>query len=125
MGVPDDAEDVSVDVDIGGERTVITVAGTRDAAVVVSSGAGEEVYLPPENFDGASEPDQPDSPYDSPYEGSPPADSPYESAEGGSRPEVTEGEGRGASSEPIGLEPTGDGFRILHPEPVTDVRFIR
>ncbi|WP_135667465.1 DUF7510 family protein [Halorhabdus rudnickae] len=56
-----------------------------------------------------------DSPYegnqgDSPYEGVP-SDSPYES---GHTPETT-----------FGVVPTEDGFRIVHPEPASDVRFLR
>ena len=90
------AEDrpVSVEIDIADGRTVITVTGDRDAAVVVTSAAGERIYLPPEDFRRPPEsaagrqdaygtgPSTADSPYqsvsDSPYQ-SVTADSPYQS----------------------------------------------
>lgn len=103
---------MSVDVDIADGRTTITVTGDQDAAVVVRSRSGERVYLPPEE---ATTPDE-DSPYrpagsgDSPYEGIP-DDSPYSSAR-----EV---------QAPVGLTATANGFRIVHPEPVTDFRILR
>jgi len=103
---------VSVDVDISDGRTTITVSGDQDAAVVVRSRSGERIYLPPEE---AMQPDG-DSPYrpagsgDSPYEGIP-DDSPYSSA-------------RDVPAS-LGLTATGTGFRIVHPEPVTDFRILR
>jgi hypothetical protein len=118
-----DAEAVSVDIDIQDGRTTITVSGDRDAAVVVRSASGERIYLPPEDFErpprdgsayGAA-----DSPYqsaDSPYQS---ADSPYQSADSDS-PYQTAGPKRSP-----GLEPTAEGFRIVHPEAVTDFRILR
>ncbi|MFC7137179.1 hypothetical protein ACFQRB_13445 [Halobaculum litoreum] len=57
-----------------------------------------------------------DSPYqsvasDSPYQSPGESDSPYQ--RGGPTPDR------------VGLEPTADGFRIVHPEPVTDFRLLR
>ncbi len=112
-------DSVSFTTKIEGGRTTITIAGDRDAAVVVRSESGEQIYLPPEDFDRPPEP-APNSPYSSPYaspytspSGSNPSpyDSPYESVR---EPEPT-----------VGLEPTADGFRIIHPEPVTDLRLLR
>ncbi|MFB6173133.1 MAG: hypothetical protein ABEI39_00670 [Halobacteriales archaeon] len=104
-------EAVSLDVEITDGRTVITLSGDRDAAVVVRSEAGERIYLPPEDFERPPEPRR-GSPYDSPYQ---PAavtdDSPYQPVRG--EPATT------------GLEPTADGFRIIHPEPVIDLRLLR
>jgi len=103
---------VSVDIDISEGRTTITVTGDQDAAVVVRSASGERVYLPPEE---ATSPDE-DSPYrpagsgDSPYEGVP-DQSPY-------------GAARQAPAS-LGLTATANGFRIVHPEPVTDFRLLR
>jgi hypothetical protein len=105
---------VSVSVDIEDGRTVIEVSGDPDAAVVVRSESGERIYLPPEEsaverdssyataYDAADS-DAADSPYQS-------ADSPYQSAGGRQTP---------------GIEPTADGFRIVHPEEVTDFRLLR
>jgi len=111
-GVSTGGSPVSVEVDIADGRTTITVSGDQDAAVVVRSRSGERVYLPPEE---AMQPDE-DSPYrpagsgDSPYEGVP-DDSPYASA-------------RDVQAS-VGLTATANGFRIVHPEPVTDFRILR
>ena len=105
------------------DETELVVEGDRDAAVVVRSASGEQIYLPPEDFNRSRSDDSPyqaardDSPYqaarsDSPYQ-SARDDSPYQSARGG-------GSGRR-----LGITPTADGFRIVHPEPVTDVRILR
>jgi len=124
---------VSVDIMIEEDETLIQVSGTRDAALVVYSESGEEVYLPPEEFDDEPEGDglSHESHYtgetqdQNPYEGIPPADSPYDSAEGSDRPSGGDAQGRDASSRPVGVETTATGFSVLHPEPVTDVRFLR
>lgn len=103
---------VSVEMRVEDGRTTITVSGDADPAVIVRSASGERIYLPPEE---AVEPDA-DSPYrpaeveDSPYEGVP-TDSPYAAAR--------------QSPATLGLTPTANGFRIVHPEPVTDFRILR
>lgn len=129
---------VSLEVEIADGRTVIVVTGDRDAAVVVESASGERVYLPPEDFDrppesedGAGQdaygtgPRPSGSPYqsatsDSPYQ-SVATDSPYQSP-GTSDSPYQRG---GTASDRVGMEPTADGFRIVHPEPVTDFRLLR
>lgn len=123
-------EDLTVEMDIGEAETLIRVSGTRDAAVIVYSASGEEIYLPPDDFD-APPGTEGTSPYDpapggrSPYEGAVPDDSPYEAAGEGSRPAGGDAEGHGGSRQPVGVESTPEGFRIRHPEPVTDVRLLR
>jgi hypothetical protein len=108
-------QDVDFDVTIEDGVTLITMAGDRDAAVIVESESGERIYLPPEDFD---RPTDQDSPYqsvrrsDSPYQSVRDADSPYQSARTSAMPRE-------------GLVSTADGFRIRHPEPVTDVRLLR
>ncbi|MFB6164010.1 MAG: hypothetical protein ABEJ31_02525 [Haloarculaceae archaeon] len=119
---------VTVSTEITDERTVVAVSGTVEAAVVIRSPGGERVYLPPETagedtgggpYEGVSD----DSPYDGatatgseagadggPYEGVP-DDSPYASAR--------------SRSDSLGVNPTADGFRVVHPEPATDVRLLR
>lgn len=102
---------VEIDVRIADGKTTITVAGDRDAAVVVRSVSGERIYLPPEDFERPPA-DRRQTPYESPYQsGAGAEDSPYQS----SRDEPPTN----------GLRPTADGFRIRHPEPVTDVRLLR
>jgi len=120
---------VSVATEIRDGRTVLTVTGTRELAVVVDSASGERVYLPPEAVDDGST----DNPYEgtegtSPYEGVE-GTSPYEGVEGtspyeGVPDESPYGSARAGRDE-LGVTPTADGFRVVHPEPATDVRFLR
>jgi hypothetical protein len=122
---------ISVDVEIDDGRTVITATGDRDAAVVVVSRSGERIYLPPEDFkrppDSAGEKTpHSDSPYqsvesDSPYQSVDKSDSPYQSADDSDSPYQSSGE----PNDRVGMSPTADGFRIVHPEPVTDLRVLR
>ncbi|UIO99052.1 hypothetical protein Hbl1158_10965 [Halobaculum sp. CBA1158] len=129
---------VSVDIDIADGRTVVTVTGDRDAAVVVRSAGGERIYLPPEDFDRppasagtesdahGTGPGPSDSPYqsatsDDPYQSPGSRDSPYQSPGESDSPYQRGGPPDGGE----GLEPTADGFRIVHPEPVTDFRLLR
>lgn len=116
-------------------RTEITITGTQEAAVVVRSGSGERIYLPPEGFsadveaspyqsaesDSSYQSASDDSPYqsvesDSPYQ-SAPSDSPYQSADDDS-PYQSIRRGPGVSK-------TSDGFRIHHPEPITEFHVYR
>lgn len=105
---------MNVDVEITDERTVVTVSGDRDAAVVVRSASGEQIYLPPEDFDRPAG-ERRQTPYDSPYQSATPYDSPYDSPYQSGR--------QGGPT--VGVEPTADGFRVVHPEPVTDFRLLR
>jgi hypothetical protein len=104
-----DEQPVSFSMEIEDGRTEIRVSGDRDTSVVVQSAAGEKIYLPPEDFD---RPARDQTAYESPYQaGSGSQESPYDT-------------GPDADSV-VGLEPTADGYLIVHPEPVTDVRFLR
>lgn len=149
------ADSVTFSVTIEEGETVITMCGDRDTAVIVRSASGERIYLPPEDFNrgasahGSSRPDATDSPYqsastDSPYQGVP-TDSPYQSTESSGRPTPTDSpyqraesdspyqgagsdspyQAAGETTHSEGLSPTADGYRIRHPEPVTDVRVLR
>jgi len=101
---------VSFKMDIRNGRTEIRVSGDRDTSVIVESASGEKIYLPPEDFE--REPETGQTTYDSPYHsGSGAQDSPYQT-----HPDA---------ESVTGLEPTADGYLIIHPEPVTDVRFLR
>lgn len=106
--------DVNVDVSVDGDRTTIEVSGQRRAAVVVRSDSGERIYLPPERDE-----DEGDTGAQSSYE---PAggDSPYQ----GVKSESPYGATRETPAT-LGLSKTATGFRIIHPEPVTDVRFLQ
>lgn len=102
---------VEVDVDIEADRTVVTVSGEREAAVVVYSDSGERIYLPPEaEADDGTDPYRPGG-GDSPYRGDRGEQTPY----GSSR----------HSDSSVGMTHTADGFRIHHPEPVYDLRLLR
>ncbi|AFK19126.1 hypothetical protein E6P09_10105 [Haloferax mediterranei ATCC 33500] len=115
----DEGDEVSFSVTIEDSWTTIVMEGDKDTAVVVRSASGERIYLPPEDFateqssDSASQ--RSDSPYqtayDSPYQSVQTDDSPYQSARGTMPRE--------------GMVPTRGGYRIRHPEPVTDVRLLR
>lgn len=137
---------VSMQTRIEDGQTLITVTGDRNVAVVVNAESGERVYLPPETRDsegatdsskseeGQDSPDEgapDDSPYEgipdeSPYEGIPedspyegvPADSPYEGIQDSGPEDLT-------AELSLGVNPMSNGFRVLHPEPVTDVRLLR
>ncbi len=102
---------VSLKMDIRNGRTEIRVSGDRDTSVIVRSVSGEQkVYLPPEDFE--RDPERGQTAYDSPYHsGSGAQDSPYDT-----HPDA---------DSVTGLEPTADGYIIIHPEPVADVRFLR
>ncbi|MCO8267346.1 DUF7510 family protein [Haloferax prahovense] len=112
-------EEVSFSVTIEDGWTTIVMEGDKDTAVVVRSASGERIYLPPEGFDAEAATDSAyqssDSPYqsayDSPYQSVQTDDSPYQSARGTMPRE--------------GMVPTRGGYRIRHPEPVTDVRLLR
>ena len=114
---------VNFTVNIEDGETVIAMRGDRDTAVIVRSASGERIYLPPEDFRREAERST-DSPYqgahdDSPYRGTQ-RDSPYQGAESDSPYQAAR---QSLPSE--GLVPTADGYRIRHPEPVTDVRVLR
>jgi hypothetical protein len=111
-----DAEDherpVQVEFDISEGRTVLTLAGQRNAAVVVRSESGERIYLPPEEDGGGQQNTyRPTGDAESPYDGLRGEDTPYGSAR--------------QQDASLGMTPTADGFRIVHDEPVTDVRVLR
>ncbi len=103
---------VTVNTNIEADRTVITVNGTKDMAVVVSSDSGERIYLPPEETDD----DDGEGPYQ-PAEG---ADNPYD----GMRDDGPYASNR-QSDAAVGMNETASGFRIVHTEAVTDMRVLR
>ena len=111
------ADDVSIDVDIEDGRTLVVVTGEREAAVVVYSESGERIYLPPEDH---VEDDSSYRPADQTSYGSDEGGDPY----AGIREEGPYDSGRRVTPS-MGMNPTPNGFRILHPEPVHDIRLLR
>jgi len=110
----DAAGPVTVEMEIDEGQTSIRVSGDPASAVVVRSASGEKIYLPPEDFD--QEPGGDGTAYESAY------DSPYESRAGA---QDSPYRARPDASGVTGIEPTADGYLIVHPEPVEDVRFLR
>lgn len=85
---------------------------------------GMSVDSPYQSREGSDQPTPTDSPYqraasDSPYQGAG-SDSPYQGAGSDSSYQAS-----GETTHSEGLSPTADGYRIRHPEPVTDVRVLR
>ena len=117
----DGADDsVRVEMEVRNGRTILTVDGKRDAAVIVRSGDDERIYLPPEDFDSA--PTQTTAYSTTPY--STTTDSgeeetvptPYNKTTDEADPDETD---------QLGRTTTPEGIRIVHPDTVTDVRFVR
>ncbi len=102
-------DDVTVNTEIDDDRTVVSVSGTKDMAVVVRSESGERIYLPPEEHDTDDD--------NSSYRG---ADNPYE----GMQDEGPYAANRQTDAV-VGLNETATGFRIVHTEPITDLRFLK
>ena len=103
---------ISVDTQIEEGRTEISVSGTQEMAIIVESASGEQIYLPPEENSTVPEegPYQPTGGGQDPYEGIS-DESPYDH--------------RRQQEMPVGMQPTKNGFRIIHTEPVTSMSFIR
>jgi len=101
-------ESVGFNMEISNGRTEIRVSGDRDTSVIVRSQSGEKIYLPPEDFDREPQGGSYDSPYE-PRSGA--EESPYQT-----HPDAATVKG---------LEPTANGYLIIHPEPVTSIRFLR
>lgn len=120
---------ISVTADIDDDRTRISVTGSRRVAIAVESASGERIYLPPEQAGDATDRSDDETPYEGmdagPYEGTTGgadegirADSPYEG--------MSEDSSYGSVSETQpGVTPTDSGFRVVHPEPATDLRVLR
>jgi hypothetical protein len=125
------SERVTFSVTVEDGATVITMRGDRDTAVIVRSSSGERIYLPPEDFereatlrdDGSYQSARDASPYRGTQSG------PYQAAESESPYQAAESESPYQAARQRlpeqGLVSTADGYRIRHPEPVTDVRVLR
>lgn len=111
---------VTFEMDVRSDRTIITIDGQRDGAVVVQSESGEKVYLPPEDAVKESDPEEYGA---SPYSpaGAKEGESSYQSIDEDSPYQRSDDD----SDESFGRRSVPQGIRIIHPEPVTDVRFLR
>jgi hypothetical protein len=89
-------------------RTILDFEGRRSVAVVVQSDDAEEIYLPHARSGGGGGPPSSYQPADEDDNTGPPSS--YQPA-----PAADAATGRSATS---------GGFRIVHPDPVTDVRVI-
>ncbi|MFB6188562.1 MAG: hypothetical protein ABEI57_01640 [Halapricum sp.] len=114
-GSAGDAEEtISVETVVKNDRTILTIEGERDVAVIVRSREGERIYLPPED---AVKGDQ--EVIISPYQaGTSASDDEDDDKDQISSPYERMGEGGGRSGFPSGI-------RIIHDEPATDVRVLR
>ncbi|QSG08672.1 DUF7510 family protein [Halapricum desulfuricans] len=136
---------MAFDVEVRDDRTILTIEGVRDAAVIVRSPKGERIYLPPEDFDAE------------PTVTTPYSTSPYSTADESTIPTTTRAGQTASSTADRRRDDTGDpetaddvpspyskttddapadnpeygrtrisqGIRIVHPDPVTDVRVVR
>jgi len=90
-------------------RTILDFEGRRSVAVVVQSDEGEEIYLPhARSDDGGGGPPSSYQPADDDDSTGPPSS--YQPAP--------------AADAATGRTATSGGFRIVHPDPITDVRVI-
>lgn len=121
-----EAEPTTVEVEIRDDRSILTIEGRRDVSVIVRSEAGERIYLPPESFDTGS--DTTTTPYStSPYNPATADDEDDDDDEGPeTTPYSTSTDANVDATENVdyGRENLPQGIRIVHPEPVTDVRVL-
>jgi hypothetical protein len=117
----DDSDPTTIEIEMRDDRTLLTIEGRRDASVIVRSAEGERIYLPPEDFDRKSGRTTAYSttPYSTATESNDDdtVTSPYSTSVGETNTEDPE--------ERYGRKTTPSGIRIVHPEPVTDVRVVR
>ena len=100
-------------------RTILTITGKRDVAVMVESRSGERIYLPPEDAVGKADSDFSGGPYQPGLSGRDDEDESDDDPRQTETPyDRTGGLGMGQS----GRIP---GSRIVHPEPATDIRLLR
>ncbi|MCU4716905.1 DUF7510 family protein [Halapricum hydrolyticum] len=123
----DDDPTMAFDVEVRADRTILTIEGVRDAAVIVRSEEGERIYLPPEDFD--AEPGV-TSPYStSPYSTATTSDDDGEKESGSDdsrqSPYTKASDDTVSDGVTYGRSVTPQGIRIVHSEPATDVRVVR
>ena len=120
---PDDDPTMAFEAEVRADRTVLTIGGVRDAAVIVRSEEGERIYLPPEEFD--AEPTT-ISPYStSPYSATSGAEDDAEADDDMPSPYSKTTDDAPTDDPEYGRTRTPQGIRIVHPVPVTDVRIVR
>ncbi|QSG14817.1 DUF7510 family protein [Halapricum desulfuricans] len=119
----DDDPRMAFDVEVRADRTILTIEAVRDAAVIVRSEAGERIYLPPEEFDTES---KTTSPYStSPYSATSETEDDADADDDMPSPYSKTTDDAPADGPEYGRTRTPQGIRIVHPDPVTDVRIVR
>jgi hypothetical protein len=115
----------SVDSEAGFEakirngRTILTITGERDVAVIVQSRSGERIYLPPEDAVGGDDSDFSGGPYQ------PGLSDPDDDDESDDDPRQTETPYDRSGGLGMGRSGQIPGSRIVHPEPATDIQLLR
>jgi hypothetical protein len=119
MATSTDSE-VGFEAKIRNGRTILTITGERDVAVIVQSRSGERIYLPPEDVIGQEDSDFSGGPY---QPGLGRTDDDVEDSEEESKQTATPYDRSGG----LGMGKSGQipGSRIVHPEPATEVRLLR
>jgi len=142
---PTEGPQMAFNAEVKADRTILTIEAVRDAAVIVRSEDSERIYLPPEEFD--TEPTT-TSPYStSPYSTAGESTIPTTTRTSQTASDTTDGaeddvsdpetaddvpspyskttDDPPADDPEYGRTKTPQGIRIVHPDPVTDVRIVR
>ncbi|QCC49877.1 DUF7510 family protein [Halapricum salinum] len=101
-------------------RTILTITGERNVAVIVQSRSGERIYLPPEDVVGQDKSDLSNGPYQPGLSGQDSDDEEVDSTSGRTETPYDRSGGLG-----MGRSGRLSGSRIVHHEPATDVRLLR
>jgi len=118
MSTSTDSE-VGFEARIRNGRTILTITGKRDVAVIVQSRSGERIYLPPEDAVSGDDSDFSGGPYQPGLSG------PDEDDESDDDSSQTETPYDRTGELGMGRSDQISGSRIVHPEPATDVRLLR
>ncbi|WP_137197047.1 DUF7510 family protein [Halalkalirubrum salinum] len=125
------ADRVEYTTSIENGRTEIRVSGETDVAFVIRSESGERIYLPPEEantpvprdrqtpYDGAGTSYDRQNPYQPDESSYQRGDSAYQRGEG------TSYQSADSQTSTRGVIRTRRGFRIVHPEPATEITVVR
>lgn len=112
-----EADSIQFEMRSEDEMTVIEIETDEALSVIVESEAGEEIYLPTAP---SKEPDGPPSSYR-------PSRKKKRNASGDGPPSSYQPAGGPSADEAdlaVGRRETANGFQVVHPEPVTDIRVL-
>lgn len=142
---PTEDPQMAFNVEVRANRTILTIEGARDAAVIVRSEESERIYLPPEQLDTEPTTTSPysTSPYSTAGESTIPTTTRASQTASGTTDTAKDGvsdpgtaddmpspyskttDDAPADDPEYGRTKTPQGIRIVHPDPVTDVRVVR